>query len=387
MGFWDFFRKKKKAEPVVKAERLKLSELDSWVYKRKEELETKEKNLLKEIKTTLHGIISELGQEKDTLKQVNVDGKKAEEKIKFVVKENLEKYIYYLEKLLERLNSIDGDSREKAIGDINSAFSDFNKRSSMNYEKATFLIGKELGNIKETIRKFFRNLEKTLKDNQEIIDALKIINSVKGEIEKIEEIESVKIEIEKKNREYSKKTESIKKDVLFREQEIGKIKESKEFAEEEGKKRELQKKEEELEESVEGLRKIIDFKALANFYHSFEKEMRIVKNYKDNFKQSFQKTQGTDLLNLLAESKMQYNNILEKMKEIEEKEREIQEIIFQDLGILKLEKEIRELNANLEDINAKKTAEEKKASKLEENLKEIIGKIKGQLIKIDVEVE
>lgn len=389
MGFWDFFKKikqKQEEEIEIEIEKISQNELQSWTENKKAEIEKQEETFLKEIQTKISELISELQEKNSTLKKVNVDEKKAEEKIKLIVKENLDNYVYYLEKLLEKLKEINHEDK-KIIEKINSVFEDFKKRSSPSYEKATFLIGKEIGSIKETIRKFFRELNRIVKENQEIVDNLKIISSIEEKIKKSNEIKKINSETANIIKNYNEKISNLNNNIKTKEEEIEKIKKSEKFIEEKEKIERLKTKRKELEQDIENLRENIDFKSLANFYHSFEKEMAIVKLYKENFKQAFQRTNGQDLLVLLKEAKMQNTKILNKIGEIEEKKKETGNIEFRDLGISNIENEIKKLNSDIENINIKKLTEEKKLKKLEASLNEIMGLIRSQLIKINVELE
>ena len=79
---------------------------------------------------------------------------------------------------------------------------------------------------------------------------------------------------------------------------------------------------------------------------------------------------------MLKESKLDNANILDKFKEIEEKNKEINEIVIEEIGIKNLEYFIKEAKSEIENINSKKFVKEKKLERLEINLNDIIKSIK-----------
>ena len=383
MGLWDWFRKKEIEE--VKVEKLSPEEIDGWFSKEKADIENKEREFLKLVQERVNKLVKELEEEISALKNVKVEEIRAEEKIKLVVKENLNNYTGYLEKLTGRLKEI--KEEKEIIEKINSVFEDFKKKSAMSYEKATFLVGKEIENVKESIRNFFREIEKTLKENQELIDKSKIFSSVEMKMERANEIKKLKEETERAIKECDDDSTNLKERVKNNEKEIEEIKNSRKFIEEEKKRRELEEKMQESDIEISKLREIIDFKALAKFYHSFEKEMNIIKEHKENFREQFSKTNGQEVLDLISESKMQDVGILNKIEKIRELKKDIDEVAIEHFGIEEIENEIKKINSEIAIANNKKFAEEKKCEKLEKSLEDINNSLKGELLKINVKVE
>jgi len=385
MGFWDFFRWGSREKEKVENVKISIGELESWISDKGKEIEKQEESFFQLIQKRISQLIQELEGEISVLKQIDVNEKKAEEKIKLIVKENLNNYIGYLERLIDKLKEL-GKEKKEIIEKINSIFPDFKKRSNMSYEKATFLIGKELGNVEESIRTFFKDLENLLKKNQVLIDNSKIISSVKTKIKDSSEIKKIKSHIEETIGECDKEIIELEKKIGIKEKETEDIMKSEKFIEREKKIEEINKKEVELEKEIDRLREIIDFKILTNFFHSFEKEMRIIESYKENFKQAFKKTKGEDIISLFRESKLPNLAILNKIQDITEKEKEIKDIVIEETGIKDLKIKINRIKSELDILDSRKLAEEKRFKKIDENLNKIISSIKGDLIKINVEI-
>ena len=79
---------------------------------------------------------------------------------------------------------------------INSSFSRFNENSGKSYERATILIGKEMGNIRETLKKFSKDILETYNENKETLSFSKKINLIKSKIKENEEIKNKLNEME-----------------------------------------------------------------------------------------------------------------------------------------------------------------------------------------------
>ena len=385
MGFWDFFWSKDREKEESRFEKISIEEIESWLSNKKKQIEGQRENFLKIIRERVYLLIQELEEEVSVLKKIDVEERKVEEKIKLIVKENLLNYIAHLEKLISELKAIDkeGDITEK----INSLFSNFKKRSSVSFEKATFLIGKELERVIESIAAFFKDLKNTFKENKDLIDQSKIISLIEAEMEEFYRLKKTGLEIEENISEYNEKIGNLDNNIKIKKEEIEKIKKSEKFIEESKKKEEIETKKEEIEKDINELREILDFKSLANFYHIFEKEMNIIKEHRENFKQAFQKTRGEDILSLLREAKLLSPEILNKTQGITEKEREIGRIVIEENGTEDLETEIRKIESEIEVLNSKKFAEGKKYKNLDRNLKETIDSIKKELSKMNVELK
>ena len=383
MGFWEWFRKKKETEKV-KSEKVKAEELEIWLANKKNEIEKQEEKFFALIQERINQLIREVEEEIFALKNVKVEEIKAENKIKLIVRENLNNYTIHLEKLIEKLEEI--KEEKEIIEKINLVFEDFKKKSTMSYEKATFLIGKEIANVKNSIRNFFRDLERILKANKELIDNSKVFSSIKMKVEKVNELKKSKAETEKAIKECDNAINNLKEKISLKEKGIEEIKSSKKFIEEEKKKQELEKKRKESDIEISKLRELVDFKTLAKFYHSFEKEMNMIKDYKENFKEQFSKTNGEELLNLFREAKMQDVEILNKMEKIRELKKELEETMIEPLGIINIGDEIKKINYDIELLNEKNLAEKKRCEKLEKSLSELNNLMKEELLKINVEV-
>lgn len=382
MGFFDFFKKNKKQ--IVETEKISQKEFQDWLLNKKSKIEKEEKEFTISIKKRISELISELKEGISVASKIDLDEIKAEDKIKLIVKQNLHNYLDYIDKLILKLGEL---GEKNIIHKINSIFHDFQKKSLMSYEKATILIGKDLAQMKESIKKFFRNIEVLIMFHQKMIDESKIIKLVEIKNKEFNEFKKAKSVIIENIEECDEKTNNLKKIIKTKEVGIETLKTSDKFIEEDKKKQELVKKKQDLDNDVSVLGRMIDFKALSNFYHSFEKEMKIIKAYKENFKQMFHKTKGEDVFFLLKQSNLHNVNILNKIQDIDDKRNQISNIVIEETGLEDLGNTIKKLKLEIQEFNSEKLVKEKRLKKLEVILEDVMKLIKTELIKLNVELD
>jgi len=280
------------------------------------------------------------------------------------------------------------DDFEESMKKINKIFLDFNKSSYKNYERATILIGKEMKSVKESLKVFSKELIKTFDENKGVVDSFKGTSLVKSKLDAIQVIDRTLRKISEViptlNEKIKGKEEENKK-LLG---EIEKIKQGSSYLERLRTQKKIESLKEELKNDIFKLEQLLDFKALANFYHSFEKEMNIIKEYKENFRQSFQKDNGKMIVDLLDEAKLNNNTILEKVNLIRTKieetstyEREIKED-----ETLELYSKIKTVVIEIDNLKIEKVKEEKRDEKIKISKEELIDSLKQEFGKINVEV-
>ncbi len=397
MGLLEFLKDIFKQEEVKENEKIKIQELETWINNKKNKDKDSLENLINQIKQKISALSNNLEEKKQILENIDLTQKKIEEKIKLIIQENLDNYIKQLEKLTVNLTNIinkDYQNIDRFIQEINLTFNTFKQKSEQSYEKATFLIGKELGETRKTIIEFSQDFNNTLKQNQFLLDDFKIISFVYKEFEKIKEIEKTKLNLQNKINETEKNINKNKLKNKTLNQEIEKIKNSDNYKKEQGKKQEIKNSKKQLEKEFYSLKELIDFKELANICHSNEKEMNIIKEYKENFQQAFEKDNERilNIINSINQTQMNKELILKKANEIILKKQNINdqenklelkisiEILIKNSEIEKTNSEINSLNNGLEKEN-------KRYEKNKENLNEIKNNIKEKLKEIDVELE
>ncbi|GBE20437.1 MAG TPA: hypothetical protein ENG87_04725 [Candidatus Pacearchaeota archaeon] len=390
MGIFDFFRKIAKTGNVeeIVIEKLAFSEIKGWIERKIKENELKEKEILLGVGKTTEIFIKELREKIVILENFDVEARKEKEDIKNIVIDSREKYIEFLEDLIKRLNDLEEPKLEKFTGKINKIFFDFNKSAIKNYERATILIGKEMGSIKESLKVFSKDLLKTFKEGKSITDSFKNLLIIKEKLSMINQIDETLGRINGKKSNLNKKIIEKEEENRILKQSLEKIKTSSAYLENLTKQKEIESLKEKSKKNILELKQLIDFKALANFFHIFEEQMIIVKTHKEDFQTNFQEDDGKAIIRLLDEAKLSNDLILEKLKQIRGK---IEETLNHKKNLKKDETQevylkIKEVSLEIDNLKIEKVKEEKREEKLRANKEESITSLKQELGKMNVEV-
>jgi len=385
MGLFDFFKKliePEVDEPEVEKEKIVFSEVGNWTERKSAEVELREKEIFDLVQEKIRIFAREISEKIDIVEKVDVELKKGDDKIKFIVNGGRKKYIEFVEDFIVKLENLKKEKLEKFIDNINKVFSDFHKSSHMSYERATILIGKEMADVKEILKVFSKDLIKIFDENKHVVNLSKTVSFIKLKLNHLDSKEIIGkdnetiISLDKKIKEISDE----KDEILVK---IEKIKKSEDYIKNLERQKQIKTFGEELEKDLLGLKQFIDFKALADFFHIFEEQMNIVKDHKENFQTSFRKDEGESIVRLLDESKLNNETISEKIRQINNKK---EEIIKNEKKIKKDETEelyskITNIILEIGSLNNEKIREEKVNEKLKTNREEAIIEIKDELEK------
>jgi len=381
MGFFDFLKRK---EENIEVENVRLDKLEIWLQNKQKSNEEKEKALLNLTKQKISDLTKELEQELDALKNIDWDKKKAEERIMLVVRENLNNYIILLSKLNDSLKNLDEKTYHAFIGRLNFIFADFGKRSFINSQKATFLIGKEVEDVKESINSFFRGLKEILENNKNFIETSKAVSFLFSEYNQTGSIEKIKSDIYDKIKKIEQKKADLEGKIESIEKDIKKIIESREYSEKIMRKEEFEKKQNALKQYILKLKEFIDLKSLARTFHESEKKMKIIREYGDDFYGAFENDECKSLINLVESTKKKHLN--EMLAEIHGKKQEIEAFSEKD-ETAPLNAEIEKIKDEIESLGKEKSDNLKRIQRLEEKKQELLERIKQKLAEINVKVE
>ncbi|MBI3623273.1 hypothetical protein HY212_04320 [Candidatus Pacearchaeota archaeon] len=389
MGIFDFFKKitKEKETQEVSKENLAFSDLNNWIENKKKGIEIKGAKLFVLIKDKISHFTNDIEAKINLVKIFDVNARRAEDKLKSATEEGRSKYLDYLESFIWNLNNLQEKKTEAVLFNINKLFSDFNKNSYMSYERATILIGKEMGEIKNEIKALSKDLIQLFDENKDIIDFSKAISTIEIKLKQYEEIKKDEEKSSEKiitlEKEVSEKEEENK--LVF--EEIEKIKKSPQHLEHLKNIEECKSLKEDLERDFIRLTRIIDFKALANFHHIFEDKMEKVKSYRDKFQMNFEKDGGKEILNLLDIAKLNTPEIFDKINEINNKKEILKNKTENDADkTQELLAHAKKTNIEIDDTKSLKAREQKRLEKLKAGKEEIISEIKKEFEKIGVEL-
>ncbi len=391
MGVLKFFKKILKEEEKIETEKEKTtsSDIEEFVKLKIKGINEKEKERSSIINQKITQFTKELKEKIILVNEVDIEPREKNDKIKSIVNEGRKKYIDFLERFIENIEEIEKENLEETAKEINQAFLRLNQSSGKSYERATILIGKEMGSIKETLKNFSNELLKIFNEDKDITSDKKRFKIILSKIEENKEIAKkltkIKEEISAAERKIREKEEENKRKY----EEIEKIKKSKDYLEYLENEKEVRLKEESLDENIKELRMLIYFKGLSNFFHVFPKKMEIVKKYKDNFLGEFKMEGEKKIIELLEESKLNTDKITEKIKEIKEREREIinsrQKV--NRIEIEHLYSDIESIKEAIDNIIKDKEWSEKNRDKMESQEKENKESIKKQLSLMNIDFE
>jgi len=377
MGIFEFFRKKiagiekeRDNGENDKKEKIKFEELEKWLLAKKGKEKEEEKKVIFEISELILKLVNELNTEKSAIEKIDLKERKEQEKVKLLVLEALSKYSENIESLVEELSELRLESIDSCIVEINSLFVDFEKKSHMNYEKATFLVGKEMAAVKNSIKNFFKNIDAVLTENKQLIENIKIIDSSIEKFGKIKDGEKEKMNIIKELDELNEKIHELEEKEKLSIEKINKIKNSEEYISNKKIIEEAVMKKEKLDEEILQLKKMIDFKALKKEFHSDEKKMNLIHEYEQDFEQIFKKD---NLLSFIEKDKRE--KIAEEIEIIKKEKKKIEEDINQKDKLEEIDNEFESLQKQKENLIEEKEKIEKSIEKIENN----IGAIKNEI--------
>lgn len=385
MGIFDFFKKKKQEKEIL--EKISFKEIEKEINNKKQKIENYQKEPKNQIKESLSELLQGLEQGRIVLENLDLEEKKAPERAKLIVKENLIKFEDHLEKLIANLKSLNSESLETLINKINLIFHEFEQKSSKSFEKSTFLIGKELGDIRDNIKKFYRIFNKIIKENEQTIEQGKRILIIEEKLRIFNEIDKNILnneggirEIEKTIKIGEEKIQNLKKETEEKKKSLEYIKRIRTI-------QEIEKLKISLALKLQELKNLIDFKALTKIYHSIESKMRLIKEYKENFKETFEKHGCENLQELVDIKDINQDLINEKIKEIKEIKQNIDNIQIEEDITGGLVKNIKDIERNIEDFNFEKIGKQRREKRLREDKNKAKDGIIIELMKIGILVK
>ena len=381
MGIFDFLKKitKEKENEGTKEEKLAFNEIGNWIENKKKEIEAGEKKVFVTIKDRIRSFSHDVEAKINVVKGIDVHSKKAEDRLKSATEDGRDKYLDALGFFIGDLNTLREDSIVNMVFNVDKIFVDFNKISHMSYERATILIGKEMGDLRNEIKGMSRDLLRIFDEHKVSLDISKTISIIEIKLKQ-------SLNIKQDEKRTIEKIAHLSMEILGKEErnkeineEIEKVKQSHEHTEHLKIMEECTSLKEDLDKDFMNLIQVIDFKALANFYHIFEDKIEIVKSYRDKFRINFEKDNGKEISNLLDISKLNTAKISEKINEINSK----REILKTKLEKTKdntsdLYANIKKNNLESEDMVILKSKEEKRLDKFKTEDEEIFNEIKKE---------
>lgn len=392
MAFFDFLKIFKTKPEIKESKKIELKDIKDYISKEKQSYEHQKQDFLLQIKLRLSRLTHELEEKIKILEETDLEERKVEQRVKFIVKENLNYYISHLRKLISNLKELENKGSNDLIEKINTTFNNFEKKSSINFQKATYLVGEEIEGIVKTISQFFKDFNNIINENKSIIEPYKVISLIQEKLDKIDESEKTSLSIDKSIGQINEKTKNLEEENKKTKKQIKDIEKTNDYLEEKNKKQQIKKEKQGVEDKIIKLKKSIDFKALASIFHKSEKYMALVNEYRNNFQESFEKVNGQDLIDLINEANspdINKKDILDKINIALNKKEDLENIkeSYPNHDKIKaLDSKIDKRDQEIEDLNINMVKEIKRNEKIKQSKEEIIEQLKEELLKINLEL-
>lgn len=390
MGIFNFLKRLRKERKIenVGLEKLAFSEIGGWIENKIKENEAREKEILVLVKDKIRDFNSDLRTKIIILQEFDVESKKDDDKIKGIVSDGRAQYIEAVDNLMANLENLRETKFSDLTKKIDKIFFSFNKASFKNYERATILIGKEMANIKNRSKIFSKDLLEIFEESEPIIDSSKNLFMIKEKLNTIIQIDKTLEGINEKKSDLNKRINEKEKENRILKENLEKIKAGPVYLENLSKQKKIESLRDGSKKDILRLKQLINFKALANFFHMNEEQMRILKDHKENFHANFKKDNGKMIIDLLDESKLDTNTILEKVEqirnkieEIENYKREVKKDETQEVYV-----RLKEVGLEIDNLNIEKVKEEKREEKLKTSKEDLINVLKQELGEMNVEL-
>ena len=370
MGLFGFF--KGKVEDVVEVENISFDKIEKWLEDRNENLRKDEVEILDKIEEKLKAFYVSLEEKLEVLESVDIESKKEHGRAKILVRQGLDKYIDSVHILLKNLKELKKDDLEKFAREISETFISFEKISAKVYERATYLVGDEMATVRNEIRRFYNGLVEKFNGDELSIKSLREIRNIRLKLDEFKNLEKNIREVKIETEINKERIEKAKKNVKKLMSDVERIKNSSEYISNLETEEKIKFLRTSLNNEIVKLKDAIDFKKLTGIIHTNEKELGIVKDYKNHFVSEFSRDGGKRILDLLESSNMKsakietYVLLIEKINnELKEKSRNV----GLDSTIIKLE-EIEKIEDGIDGMKTEKV-------KIERKVEEFYLKLKG----------
>jgi hypothetical protein len=214
-----------------------------------------------------------------------------------------------------------------------------------------------------------------------LIGDLKKVETVRLKLSEFEKVKNNFVEIGEEIAVRDRRIEETRERVKKLEGEIDEIKGSSEYASKLRVEREIKSLEIGLDGEIGKLKNLIDFKRLTNIVHSNEREMMIVKDYKEHFAVEFGRDGGKRIFDLLKSCRIKSSEIEAQVDLIKKKKGELEKRrgdVGVDYTIVKLE-EIKKIGEERESIELENIKGDRRMEELRLKLKGMKNEIVGMV--------
>jgi hypothetical protein len=379
MSFFDkikkLFEEDKKPEKETRTESISFEQLPKKIEALIKESSAKNQGLRKQIDERISAFALDIGGLINNLKQVDLSKRKEYDKIKVAVKQNLELYIFYLDKLSKDLKKLEDGDLGKHIDKIFLILNDFNKASYAPFEKATFLIGKEMAAARNAVMAFAQDMNRIVEDNKTFFEEAKLINQVNNLVKEAVQAEALSKDAEFKIANFGEKIKSLREEHENTKKEIDNVKNSEDYKKDSEEKEDYIRKQNLLEKELQLIRQKTELKSLAKVFHHDKKKSHLIKEYSNDFKKALKSDETLEIVRMVEE--VQKIDI-SSLKGIQEKLAESSMPVTKtDKAILGLEDKLKSIESEVINKEAAINEEKRKQERLAKKKEKTIGELRG----------
>ncbi len=362
MGIFDFFKKKSVGEKVEVGS-LSYGDAEKVFGEMVRVLKERERVVLSEIAGKFEDFYVSVEEKLGVLERIDIESKKEYERAKILVRQGLDKYVGLVRGLLKELKKLNG---ERGVGvrgigvldagglvgfvnEIGKVFVGFEKASAKVYERATYLVGDEMMAVRNEVRKFYNGLLKIFDGEKSLIIGLRMCSEIRLKFGEVGRMEDRLKEFEREVLVNEDGVVKLKKMVDNLREEIDLIKKSSDYLEGLRAKEKVGVLSRMLDGEIVRLKGLVDFKKLIGIVHVNERELGIVKRFRDAFVSEFSSGSGK-LLGILESCGMMSSEVegqVALVGKIRGELGEMKKLIGVDVVVGKLE-EVRKIEGEIE---------------------------------------
>ncbi|MEK6854705.1 MAG: hypothetical protein AABX73_00610 [Nanoarchaeota archaeon] len=308
-----FIKEKEKKDETIK-EIVQIEELPSKLESKINELMASKKQLKENISKRVSFFEIEINKQITSLKNIDISQRKEYDRIKIIVEENLALYILHLKRTIDNIKEAEKEEVEEYINQLSRILNEFNRVSSMPFEKATILIGDELNSTRAIIRSFIQDFSKIVEENKLIFEKSRLCVALNSLLSESKQLASLHTEMENELSEMNAllKNARIKQGALKKR--LLEIKEEEDFKKDNEEKIDYKNKVDSLERKIHDIKGELDLKSLLKKFHHDKKIDSLIRGYMSNFKNALEEDKELRIAGIIENNNKKH---LDRLKEIQ----------------------------------------------------------------------
>lgn len=383
-----FFERIKKIFEPAKQEIIKISlfEVGPWIQQKEQESKTQESIIQIQLKEKAKEFLAHIQVQQTALLQMNLGEYKVEPKIEQIVKENLLRYITHLNYLKANLESLTHKREpltlQSFLQELGASLANFEKNSFKHYEKATIIIGKELGNIKASIKTFAQDINKIIKNHEPLFENQKMKEEIKKYLKQYYDLDGQNKKINQNIEAFNERIRILDKNLKEKEQELGLFILSQEYQNHLKYEENIKRKHDELQKEILDIKQNLNIKFLLKAFHHDPKKSSLIKSYEDP-KEALEQDPTFNILSIIQEASLLPNSpqtLTLITKEQLEKIHQLKTLsITRNQKVLAYENTLKNLTYEIAILNEEKKKELRKQDKISWRINQALDQIKSNL--------